>query len=190
MDGSCRINSNYLKIWHGSTLNMILKAYFMMLTRNHSKYINNFKAVNISQQHSSSAQVTLSTVLVIIFWNFIISQYRSDSPQVKRNLISSKTNLVYELPHKLPNSLRLRILGNQEIRKFQKNREFGWTHSVVPSLHSRTQTLQMAFEKYAKVDTKLFFFLSSLTGLVHFMPNILFGIVGLDKKKYLQKCHN
>ena len=37
--------------------------------------------------------------------------YRSDSPQVKRNVISSIANLVYELPHELPNELRLTILG-------------------------------------------------------------------------------
>ena len=35
-----------------------------------------------------------------------------NSRQVKRNLISSIANLVRELPHELPNDLRLRILGN------------------------------------------------------------------------------
>ena len=34
--------------------------------------------------------------------------YRSDQPQVKRNVISSTENLVYKLPHELPNDLRLR----------------------------------------------------------------------------------
>ena len=29
--------------------------------------------------------------------------------------MSSIANLVYELPHELPNDLRLRILGNKEI---------------------------------------------------------------------------
>ena len=53
---------------------------------------------------------------VIIFWNFTKFQYRSDSPQVNGNLISSIANLVYELP----NNLRLRILGNYEIvEKYQ-----------------------------------------------------------------------
>ena len=32
--------------------------------------------------------------------------------QVKRNLISCVVNLVYELPHELPNDLILRKLGN------------------------------------------------------------------------------
>ena len=36
------------------------------------------------------------------------------SPRVKRNSIISNKQSVYELPHKLPNDLRLRILGNKE----------------------------------------------------------------------------
>ena len=30
-------------------------------------------------------------------------------------MVSSVANLVYELPHELPNNLRLMILGNKEI---------------------------------------------------------------------------
>ena len=44
---------------------------------------------------------------ILELYNFVL--------QVKRNVISSIANLVYELPHKLPNNLRLRILGNKEI---------------------------------------------------------------------------
>ena len=51
-------------------------------------------------------------VLVIIFWNFAIFYYKSDSPQIKGNLVSSIANLVYELPHELLHNLGLRILGN------------------------------------------------------------------------------
>ena len=50
-----------------------------------------------------------------MFWNVAMFKYRPDSPQVKRNVISSIANMVYELPHELPNDLRLRILGNKEI---------------------------------------------------------------------------
>ena len=57
----------------------------------------------------------LHTILVIMFWKFTIFQYRSDSPQVKGNLISSLGNLVYKLPHELPNDLRLRFLESQSI---------------------------------------------------------------------------
>ena len=61
------------------------------------------------------------TILVLIFRNFTTSWLqRSDSPQVKRNVISSIENLVYKLPHKFPNNLRLRTLGNKEtLGKFQ-----------------------------------------------------------------------
>ena len=40
---------------------------------------------------------------------------------LKRNAVSGIANLVYELPHELPNDLRLLgILGNKEIlRKYQ-----------------------------------------------------------------------
>ena len=53
-----------------------------------------------------------STVLVTIFWNFSMFYERSESPQVKENLISSITNLIYELPHEFSNDLKLTILGN------------------------------------------------------------------------------
>ena len=57
----------------------------------------------------------IATILVIIFLHFLIIQLWSESPQVKRYLISSITNLVHELPHEFPNDLRLTILGNQDI---------------------------------------------------------------------------
>ena len=37
------------------------------------------------------------------------------SPQVKRWSIITYNHGIYELPHELPNDLRFRILGNQEI---------------------------------------------------------------------------
>ena len=92
------------------------------------------------------------TILVIIFLNFKISQYRSDLPQVKGNLIFSIANLVYELPHELPNDLRFRILGNWKIlEKFQI-----WVDTQ-PSAQSPFKNLQIAVKKNAKTDTKLLF---------------------------------
>ena len=41
----------------------------------------------------------------------VLAQIRS----TKRNAISIIANLVYELPHKLPNDLRLRVLVNKKI---------------------------------------------------------------------------
>ena len=37
------------------------------------------------------------------------------SPQVKRCTIITYKHGIYELPHELPNDLRLRVLGNKEI---------------------------------------------------------------------------
>ena len=59
--------------------------------------------------------VRYPTIMVITVWNLTMFQYRSDSRQLKRNVISCIANLVYELPHKLPNDLRLMILENKEI---------------------------------------------------------------------------
>ena len=47
-----------------------------------------------------------------MFWHFLIVSLRFESPQGKRYLISSITNLVDEFPHELPNDLRLMISGN------------------------------------------------------------------------------
>ena len=53
--------------------------------------------------------------MVIIFPDF--SNQVSCSPQVKRNVIISNEYGIYELPHELPNDLRLSVLGNKEIKK-------------------------------------------------------------------------
>ena len=46
-------------------------------------------------------------------------------PQVKRSLIISNKYGIYELPHELPNDLRLRIYGNLEIS------EKSQSHSII-----------------------------------------------------------
>ena len=57
-----------------------------------------------------------------------------DSPKVKRDLISSIINFVYELPHKMPNNLTLRMLGNYEILGKPQN----WVE-IEPSAQSPLQ---------------------------------------------------
>ena len=42
-------------------------------------------------------------------------------PQVKRSVIISNKYGIYELPHELPNILRLRILGNLEMSEKPQN---------------------------------------------------------------------
>ena len=49
---------------------------------------------------------------IVELYNVLIQTRLTTS---KMNLLSSIANMVYELPHKLPNDLRLRILGNKEI---------------------------------------------------------------------------
>ena len=53
-----------------------------------------------------------ATILVIIFWDILIFEKTFVSPQVKRIMIISNKHGIYELPHELPNDLRLRTLGN------------------------------------------------------------------------------
>ena len=50
----------------------------------------------------------------IILWDFLMCYQIFLPPQVKWSAIISTKQGVYELPHELPNDLRLRILGNKE----------------------------------------------------------------------------
>ena len=50
----------------------------------------------------------------IILWDGLMFYQIFLQPQVKRSAIISNKQGVYELPHELPNDLRLRILGNKE----------------------------------------------------------------------------
>ena len=70
-----------------------------------------FPALSCITEFSENAPL----ILVIIFRDFTMFQYWSDSPQVKRNLLSTIANLTYELSRELPNDLLGRILGNSEI---------------------------------------------------------------------------
>ena len=55
------------------------------------------------------------TILVIKFWEFLMLDQIFLSPQAKRMVIISTKHFIYELSYKLPDDLRLRILGNKEI---------------------------------------------------------------------------
>ena len=97
---------------------------------------------------------------MITFWHFLIILLRSESPQVKRCLISSITNLVHELPHELLNELRLRILGNQEIlEKYQM-----WVETQ-PSAQFFFQTLNVdnSCQETCKIRYYIFEVLSNFT---------------------------
>ena len=47
-----------------------------------------------------------------IFSDILIDEQIFFSPQVKGSMIISNEHGIHELPHELPNDLRLRILGN------------------------------------------------------------------------------
>ena len=69
-------------------------------------------------------------------------------------MISSVANLVYDLPHKLPNDLQLRILRNKEIL----GKSLIWVETE-PSAQSAFQKLKFgnsSKKKHVKVDIKLF----------------------------------
>ena len=57
--------------------------------------------------------------MVIIFGDFLMFGQIFLSSQVKRRVIISNKRGIYELPHKLPNDLRL--IGLIMLRKYQQN---------------------------------------------------------------------
>ena len=119
-------------------------------------------------------KICLATIVVIIFWNFTIFQYTSDSPQVKRNLISSIANFVYKLPHELLNNLRRRILRKQEV--LEKSQIWMGTQPS-PQPPFKNLNFTNSSQKTRKNRYQTFLFLSSCTGLLQFRVNILSGIV-------------
>ena len=110
-------------------------------------------------------------------------QYKSDSPQLKQNLISIETNLLYELFHQLSNSLRLKILKNQKIlEKFQicvepnlakwLRTKWLWvriplqSHNIVPN-QQQSKCTQKQISKFSSLV------LFSSTGFLNFVQSIL-----------------
>ena len=71
------------------------------------------------------------------------------SPQEKRYTIISYKHGIYELPHKLPNDLRLRKLGNTE--KVSKLH-----NGLVPSSPTKMKILLIPAKCPRKTETKLF----------------------------------
>ena len=114
----------------------------------------------------------LQTILVIISWNFSAGPIWNKK---KRNSISSITNLLYQLPHELPNDLRIRILGNLEILEKSQIRV-----EAKPSAYSPVQKLNFAIavKNLKKVD-QTFLVPSYLTGFLFFVPYILSGTLVL-----------
>ena len=51
-------------------------------------------------------------IIFVLFWDSLIFYQVFLSLQIKRCAIITYRHAIYELPHELPNDLRLRILGN------------------------------------------------------------------------------
>ena len=62
-----------------------------------------------------------TTTMTLIFWDFFIFYQIFLSPQVKRIVIICNKDFIYDLPHELPNNLRLTILGTYEISQKAQN---------------------------------------------------------------------
>ena len=53
-----------------------------------------------------------AAIIFVVFWEFLTFYQIFLSPKVKRCAIITHRHGMYDLPHKLPNDLRLKILGN------------------------------------------------------------------------------
>ena len=121
-------------------------------------------------------------ILVMMFWNFIMFQYKSDLPQVKQKLVSSTKNLVYKFPHELPNNLRLRMLGNQEIIK--KSQIWLVSYSSAQPVSQKLKFSNSSKEKKYKSRYQTFLVLPKFTELLYFVPSIFSGIKDTNNERY------
>ena len=88
--------------------------------------------------------------------------------------MSTIANLVYELIHELANNLTLNILGNKEIL----GKSQIWVETQA-SAQTSFQKLNFgnSSQKTCKNRYQIFLVLSSFTGFLYFVPNILSEIV-------------
>ena len=116
-------------------------------------------------------------VLLMIIHHTLSLSLQSYNPG--HNNISSITNLVHESPHELPNDLRPRILGNQEIlEKCQM-----WVQTQ-PNAQSSFQKLNVdhSCQKTCKIRYYIFEVLPNFIVSLYFVPNILSRIVDATLK--------
>ena len=85
-------------------------------------------------------------------------------------MTSSTANLFYELPHELPNDIRLRILGNKKI--LGKSQAQSPLQKLKPG-NSRQKTRKSIYQT--------FLVLTSFTEFLYFVLNILSRIVWANK---------
>ena len=86
--------------------------------------------------------------MFIIFWDILIYDQILFSPQVKQRVIISNKHGIYELPHELPNNLRL--------RKYQENPKVLENYNLVPSLPLKMKILSILAKNGKKKEIDLF----------------------------------
>lgn len=103
----------------------------------------------------------------MIYWNFATFKKSYNSPLVKRWLVSSIKNIVNELPHELPNDVRL-----------------PWGQSQLLSILSRNKAFVIVAKIYVGAAIRVFFshpvLLDFLTLFQVFYPNWL----RITRKRY------
>ena len=122
------------------------------------------------KSHIHEMSQNLPAILVIIFWNFTMFQYRSKSPQVKQYLVSSMVNLVYELPNDLRVasrvSERLKTQGRRKLGNIGKISNFvGDVAQCTVSPREIKLCQQQSKNTQSRYQT--FLFLSNFTGFFY-----------------------
>ena len=115
-----RVNLNYTlsNRYNGADL-MFLSLLIKLYIVTSSIFLKNCKHVWLTlKSRSPRLMITAYTISFIIFWDFSMFYQIFLTPQVKGWAIITYKHGIYELPHNLPNDLRLRKLGN--IRRVSK----------------------------------------------------------------------
>ena len=85
-----------MDVWQGSKY----ASLYSHVWQGGSKYASKYSYSKYSYFQS------LSTIMVIIFWDFLVFYQMFLSPQMKPNPIISNRQGIYELSQELPNDLR------------------------------------------------------------------------------------
>ena len=122
IDGYHILRRTSFKCWGGISIDQGNEETFMRNLKSEGSLIRGrgFNNVQINLfifSYQLCAEITdaiekLSTIIFIVFWDFLMFYQIFLSPQVKRCTIIVYKHCIYELPHELRNNLKLRILGN------------------------------------------------------------------------------
>ena len=151
-----------------------------------SQVSNFYRNLNL-HQNCREQKKHFQAILVIIFWNFIVFQYRSQLPQVKQNLIFSITNAEFQLPQELPNNLRFRII--EKLRNIGKILNLG---GDIASAQSPFQKLIFGNSNQKACESRYqdFFALPNIAGLLYFLANLFVQDCKLSRRNLSLQQHN